>query len=187
MGSWCFGDLPLLGRNGLDELASRMADGFRGDRARWDSTTLIAMVAGTTAIILLLWIVSRYVGRQDRRTVHQSPGKLFLRLCSAHRLTWTETWLLWRLARWRRLGDPARLFLEPERFDTRDLAPVLARHTPRIQSLCVRLFAGLDYDNSLAETTTSGNAWVPPIDGTATAARGTETAPTELAAARRNS
>jgi hypothetical protein len=140
---WRSPALPFAGHNGVDELAARMSDGFRSDRTSVDIGTIVALLAGAAGIGFLLWIVAHLVGGYDRRATFNSPRKLFLRLCRAHRLTWRDTWLLWRLARSQRLGDPARLFLEPERFDPSDLAPGLRRHAERLQSLRDRLFADL--------------------------------------------
>jgi hypothetical protein len=50
---------------------------------------------------------------------------------------------LWRLARSHGLRAPARVFLEPERFESSRLSPVMRRHAARLEGLQDRLFAGL--------------------------------------------
>ena len=55
-----------------------------------------------------------------------SPNRLFLSLCRAHRIAWSDRWLLWRLAASQRLEDPVRVFLEPERLDPDAAGPFSA-------------------------------------------------------------
>jgi len=143
MGSWCCRVFLLAERNGLDELASRMADGFRGDRVRLSPGTVVGMVLGAVALAAAIWFLSRLAAGNDRRSVSNSPGKLFLSLCRAHGLTCKDTWLLWRLARWQQLDDAARLFLEPEHFDFAGLSPPLVARQQRLKSLRDRLFADI--------------------------------------------
>jgi hypothetical protein len=125
-------------RSGIDE----MSEGFRG-RARMDSTHLVAILLGLAAVVLVVWLLSYFSGSRRRPAAYHSPGRLFLAIAKGHRLSWRETWLLWRVARWHRLEDPARLFLEPDRFDRENLGASLMRHAARLQSLRGRLFAGL--------------------------------------------
>jgi hypothetical protein len=143
MESWFCRLLPIAARNGVDDLASHMADGFRGDRAHWDCRTMLAIVAGALAVGVLIWFVSRLACGRDRRASRCGPKELFATLCRAHRLSWRDSWLLRRLARVQQLDDPARVFPDPDRLDCQDLAPSLKRHAPRLQSLRSRLFADL--------------------------------------------
>jgi len=143
MESWCCRVLLLAERNGLDELASRMADGFRGDRVRLDFGLVVVMLLGAAGLAAAILFLSRLAGGRDRRSVSNSPGKLFVSLCRAHGLTWKDTWLLWRLARWQQLDDTARLFLEPDHFDLDGLSPPLAARGERLKSIRGRLFADL--------------------------------------------
>jgi hypothetical protein len=141
--SWCDIAVVFAERNGVDALASRMADGFRSGHGRLDSGRLAAILLSGAAVVLVVWLLSYFSDGRRRPVAYHSPWKLFLSLGKAHRLTSRELWLLWRLARWHELEDPARLFLEPERFDCRGLSPWLTRRAARLQSLRSRLFAGL--------------------------------------------
>ncbi len=138
-------DLALLfaERGGVDELAGRAADGIRGDRVPMDSTRLIAILVALAGIVLAVWLLSYFSEKRRRPVAYHSPWRLFLALAKAHRLTWRDVWLLWRLSRFHQLADPARLFLEPERLDREGLSRPLARHAARLQSLRSRLFVGL--------------------------------------------
>jgi hypothetical protein len=149
--------------NALDELASHMAEGFRGDRVRLDSSLVIGLLSGALGIVLVFWVLSRLVGGQDRRATCNSPGKLFVSLCRAHQLTFKDAWLLWRLARWQQLDDPARLFLEPEHFDPSGFGPRLTAHAQRLQSLRDRLFADLAQPESPPAVSTEEGASALPI------------------------
>jgi hypothetical protein len=143
MESWCSCALLFAERNGLDELASRMADGFRGDRVRLDFGLVAGLLLGAVGLAAVFWFLSRLAGGHERRLVSNSPAKLFVSLCRAHGLAWQDTWLLWRLARWHQLDDAARLFLEPEHFDLDGLSPDLGARAERLKSLRDRLFADL--------------------------------------------
>ena len=143
MESWCSRALLLAEHNGLDELASRMADGFRGDRVRLDSGLVAGLLLGAAGLVIVFWFLSRLADGRGRRSVSNSPMKLFVSLCRAHGLAWQDTWLLWRLARWQQLDDAARLFLEPEHFNLEGLSPDLSARGQRLKSLRDRLFADL--------------------------------------------
>ena len=119
--------------------------------ARTESTQLIEMLVGMGVVVLIVWVLSYFSDGRRRPASYRSPGRLFLALARAHRLTWWQIWLLWRLARWRGLKDPARLFLEPQWFDREGLSRRLARRAARLRLLRSRLFAGL----SEAETQAS--------------------------------
>jgi hypothetical protein len=138
-------DIALLfaNRSGLDEFAGRAADGVRGDRVSMDATRLVTILVGLAAVILVLWLSSHFSEQRRRPTAFHSPWRLFLTLARAHRLSWMDVLLLWRLSRFHRLEDPARLFLEPERFEREGLSRPLARHAARLQSIRSRLFGGL--------------------------------------------
>ncbi len=143
MESWCSRALLLAEHNALDELAGRMADGFRGDRVRLDFGLIAGLLLGAAGLAAVIWFVSRLAGGRNRRSVSNSPAKLFMSLCRVHGLAWQDKWLLWRLARWQRLDDAARLFLEPEQFDLEGLSPDLGARTQRLKALRDRLFADL--------------------------------------------
>ena len=100
--------------------------------------TGLLILAGVAALV---WLLSRFLAYQDRRQAYNSPLRLFLALCKAQRLRWSDRWLLWRLARARRLKDPGRLFLEPQWFEASGLSRRWLVHAARLARLRDRLFA----------------------------------------------
>ncbi len=94
------------------------------------------------AASLLFWGLAHWMERRHGFFANRPLG-LFISLSRAHALSWSDRWLLWQLARSHRLRAPARLFLEPERFDASRLPPAMRRHAARLEGLQERLFAGL--------------------------------------------
>ena len=103
----------LAQQNRLDEIAA----GLRGRRTRFDTQDIIIFLLVVVGIAVAAWGLSYLLRVEERRRGHARPLRLFLSLCKAHRLRWSEQWLLWRVARAQRLRDPARLFLEPQRLE----------------------------------------------------------------------
>ncbi len=155
--------LALAQRSGVVERASLLADGFRSSRTHFEPDMLITLASGMAAVVLLIWLTSFFSGARRRLTVYNSPGRLFLALCRAHRLRWRDAWLLWQLARWHELEDPARLFLEPERLDREGLNRRLTRHAVRLRWLRLRLFGGLPEADALPGPPTDSGAFGLPV------------------------
>lgn len=130
-------------RSDLEELAGRAADGIRADRVPMDSTRLIILLTVLAGVVLAVWFLSYFSEGRRKAAAYHSPWRLFFALAKVHHLSCVDVWVLWRLSRFHRLEDPARLFLEPERFDREGLSRLLARHAARLQSLRSRLFAGM--------------------------------------------
>lgn len=135
--------LVFAQRSGLEEMASRAADGTRSDRVPMDSTRILIVLVGLAGVVLVVWLLSCFSERRRKAAACHRPWKLFFALAKAHRLSCIDVWVLWRLSRFHRLEDPARLFLEPERFDRDWLSRPLARRAARLHSLRSRLFAGI--------------------------------------------
>ncbi len=130
---WCL----LAQRNRLDDLTSR----FRGDNVRFEATDALLLLSCLGGLILLLWLISVLITWQEKGCRRASPTRLFFRLARAHKLSWSDVWLLWRLAKLQRVSDPGRIFLEPDRFDPVHLAEPLRRHRRRLETLREKLFA----------------------------------------------
>ncbi len=118
-----------------------LSDYFRGPRVQLGASDAVYLLLGLGGVILLLWLVSLSMNWQERGCRRPSPMRLFLSLSRAHRLPWTDVWLLWRLARSQRLVDPARIFLEPERFAPVHLTGTLHHCRARLEKLREKLFA----------------------------------------------
>ena len=130
----------LLGQSLLGQ-ASRV-DGFRKAfrGKRFDTGDIVAAVMIFTCIGLALWLLAYMQSRNERRGSYASPWGLFVTLCRAHRLRLSEWWLLYQVARTQQLKDPARLFMEPQRFAPEHLGPSLRARAKQLASLRNRLF-----------------------------------------------
>ncbi|MGA2033070.1 MAG: hypothetical protein ABSG68_12495 [Thermoguttaceae bacterium] len=128
--------LLLAERSRLDNLSGTFRQRAAG--ARHDEVfSGLLILAG---IIVAIWLLSRLLAYQKRRRTVNSPRKLFLALCRIHALPWSDRWLLWRLAKSRRLADPARVFLEPTLYDQLGLDRSWAVQWPRLDALRSELF-----------------------------------------------
>jgi len=116
-----------------------LSRGFKGRRIESGEIVTVLLIA--LSVLLALWLLSYATSLRERRRAYASPLRLFLSLCRAHRLRWSERWLLWRVARAQRLRDPARLFLEPERLEARNLDASSRMHGEQLGRLRARLFA----------------------------------------------
>ncbi len=128
---------PLL-LLGLQTRFEGIRSGFRGRRFDMDDVMLGLLILACG--VLVLWALSYLMKFQEKQGAFSSPTMLFWSLCQAHALRWSDRWLLWRVARAARLRDPARLFLEPERFEPSKLRPALRLHAARLGRLAEMLF-----------------------------------------------
>ena len=124
------------------ELFRSLGSGFRGKRAHFSSDDLYAFVGIVVGCVIAAVVLSKLLARQERQRSFHSPWALFRQLCKAHALDWRTCWLLWKIARAHQLAHPARLFLEPERFDLVGLGPDFASQADQIEELREQLFAG---------------------------------------------
>ena len=139
-----------------------MGGGLRGRRARLDSGDLVIFLAILAGVVLAVYLLSRFLAYKDGRKSFNSPRALFRALAKAHNLDRASRRLLRRVARWQRLAHPARLFLEPTRFDPSNLSPQLRERITEIQTLRDRIFAArieeLDLDQPAGQTPTQGKS-----------------------------
>ena len=99
------------------KLARSMGENFRGENAQLDIVDVWIGLGVVTVLAVVVLVLSQYVARRERARRCYSPHGLFNQLCQAHGLDRSACKALWRLARQDELEHPARLFLEPERFD----------------------------------------------------------------------
>lgn len=127
-------------RSGVNELVNTVGADFRDRQVRYSTThVLLGMLA-----VLVLFVVMVLGARgleAVRRHLRGSRRWLFWRLCRAHRLGFGDGHLLWRLARLRRLDEPARVFVEPEQFDPATLPSAIQGRVGRLMELQNHLFA----------------------------------------------
>ncbi len=131
---------------------------FQGRQTRINSGYLTTGLVILVGMVLAVWLLSLVLDRYGGRRPVDSSLALFLALCRAHRLRWSEWWLLWRVARDQQLKDPARLFLEPKRLDPANLGPVLRLRSEQLEAIRGRLFAGATGDGSQSPEPTDRDA-----------------------------
>jgi hypothetical protein len=117
-----------------------MGSGFRTKRATFQYSDLIAWIIVAALLIAALAFLARVVARREKQTF-SSPRALFRELCKAHDLDLASRRLLRRLARAAAIRQPARLFLEPQRFEPTALSADLRAQWPAIEALRAKLFA----------------------------------------------
>jgi hypothetical protein len=127
-----------------------MGSGFREKKDQPMSYDFLVGILILLSIVVFVWILSRFLSRQERMRRHYNPKALFQALCTAHQLEPTQRRLLKRLARYHELAQPARIFLEPDRFDPAGLNAGFREMEDELIELRERLFAETDLDDSLA-------------------------------------
>jgi hypothetical protein len=118
-----------------------MGSGFRGKKATLDTKDLLIWVGIVAGVAIVVWFLSQLLSRQERVRRFNSPRALFRILCRAHELDRASKSLLKRLARYHQLSHPARLFLEPQRFELDGLGPEWVSQREPLAVLRERLFA----------------------------------------------
>jgi len=116
-----------------------MQERFGGPQSRFELDDLVTGLLLLGACSLGIFLLSRFAN-QDRRRSFNRPRALFRELCKAHGLDFASRRLLARLARSQKLKHPARLFLEPARFEPPNLSPELAAKAAELRALRDRLF-----------------------------------------------
>jgi hypothetical protein len=130
---------PLFAETLWERFSQGLSDEFQ--HRRFDAREILWGMAVVLGVAAVAWTCSMLLKMRDRYRIFHSPAHLFFVLCRAHRLQWRECWWLWRLARFQRLRDPARLFLEAERLDPEQLSPALRRRKNEVTQIRKRLFA----------------------------------------------
>ena len=139
------GFLPGLASKGWllaqsdDGRISELGQQFRQGGAGLDTTYLIVLIVALVATILVIGVFAHFLGLREAIGLNR-PRALFSELCKAHELDRTSRRLLRSLASWHRLAAPARLFVEPERFDAASLGQPLRVRQAELERLRDRLF-----------------------------------------------
>jgi len=108
-----------------------------------DAWMLVAYSLGgilALAVMSILW----HGWAQRERRPYTSPSRLFAQLCRAHALDRASRRVLVAVARHQKLGNPSRLFLEPQRWQDGPLGHVLLQYPKHVERLRRRLF-GVTY------------------------------------------
>jgi hypothetical protein len=121
---------------------------FRASKTEAMTNNIVYGIMLIVGVGIVLLILAMLINRDRRRRGYSSPRELFLSLCRAHKLKWSECWLLWRLARSQHLTDPARLFLEPQRFESARLSLAVGPRAAQLKSIRDRLFGQMKENDS---------------------------------------
>ncbi len=103
----------LFGQNPFSHLGRNFRHG-----TSYNANEIAIFGVTALAIGVLIAIVSRYLNARDRR--YCNPKGLFVELCKAHGLSRGDAMLLRRIAKSQQVGQPAMLFLDPDRFSEDD-------------------------------------------------------------------
>lgn len=125
----------------IDSRLESFSSGFRKDRAQIDSSDVVLLLTGLVVVFSVLWLVARW---SERRVRNDSSLGLFWTLANTHEISWNDRWLLWRLARAKRLTEPALLFLDPRLTSPQSSHHLAPHSTDRLKALRRRLFTGID-------------------------------------------
>ncbi|MDP6469066.1 MAG: hypothetical protein QF918_15060 [Pirellulaceae bacterium] len=134
---------PRISTSTIDLIAqgrvSNLGDRFQNGGGGLDWMTMFFVVAGLAFAIVLVWMVSCHLRLRESGGYHNHRS-LFRELCRAHRLCWPDRRLLIVVARQQGVVVPARLFVEPERFEPERLEGLRKRQRLRAAKLHETLF-----------------------------------------------
>lgn len=134
-----------------DSRLESFSGGFRRNRAQFDSGDVVVFLLGLAAVFAILWLVARW---SERRVRSDSSLGLFLTLAKAHAVSWSDRWLLWRIARAKGVTEPALLFLDPRLTSPQASYHLAPQSADRLKALRRRFFSGIDQaEATTAETT----------------------------------
>ena len=114
--------------------------GVRGKSSDFDTGDIVFALSVLAGIAVAIWLMAHLLNHSDRRRRYNRPQALFRDLCRVHDLDRGRRRMLRQIARWQRLGQPARLFLEPERFEPDNVSPKLRASSRRLTALRDKLF-----------------------------------------------
>src|SRR5271157_4933301 len=136
-------------------------EGFRSRGTSGHDDMLLGLLIVAT-LVAGMWAISRLVSLRRQRHGYTSPWRLFWALCKAHRLSWSESWLLRRVARDQGLRHPGRLFLEVHRWDEKSLGPRFALEHPRLKDLRDQIFGEAARDAVVGPASRPARGVSPP-------------------------
>ncbi len=126
----------------MDRLVDSLGSGFRDRRGHWSPQEILAGVLLLVVLVLLVWLVI-HLARRLIKHFRNGPLWLFMRLCQAHGLAWPDRWMLWQLAGFQRLCDPACLFIDPACWEESRIDPRLFSRMARLGEIRDLLFCDL--------------------------------------------
>ena len=132
--------------DGVWLLAQRAPIDYLGQtfRARQAGLDVMDLVWGATILIgfvLIMFLLTRLLSKQDKQRPFHHPRRLFNELCQAHRLDRHQRAFLRRLSQYHRAPMPAMIFLQPGWLDPSRLPEAWKADQSRCAGLYDRLFA----------------------------------------------
>ncbi len=124
-----------------DARLETFSGGFRRNRAQFDSSDLVFVVAGFAVAFAVLWLMAR---SSERRVNSNSSFGLFWTLAKAHDIPWADRWLLWRIARTKGVAEPALLFLDPRLTSPQFMGQLAPQSLTRLKAFRRTVFFGID-------------------------------------------
>lgn len=121
----------------------QMGRRFRRGGSTIDAADLVTMLGIIAVVAAIAWLIVRYIKLREKRNT-SSAQHLFHELCRAHQLDWPSRKLLQSLAKAHGLANPARMFVEPHRFNADKIGPAFANSRRRLAELRQQLFAESD-------------------------------------------
>lgn len=121
----------------------QMGRRFRRNSSNFDTADMVTMLGILAIVAAIAWLIVRYVKLREQRNA-SSAQHLFHELCRAHHLDRPTRKLIQSLANAHGLADPARMFVEPHRFNADKLGPAFANSRRRLAELRQQLFAESD-------------------------------------------
>jgi hypothetical protein len=137
-------------------------EGFRSRGTTGHDDVYLGLLI-VAALVAGMWAISRLVGLRRKRRGYNSPWRLFWALCKAHRLSWSDSWLLRRVARNQGLRDPGRLFLEAQLWEEKHLGPRFALEHPRLKALRNQIFRAAAPNAPVEPAARTANPPPPPL------------------------
>ena len=119
----------------IDDMGRR----FRRGGSSLDLGHVWLLVLLMVVVVVAAVIAHRIVSARNKPG-YNSPGALFVELCKAHGLRRSQRQLLLRVARQNRLQHPARLFVEPERFESANLGTQFPGQSQALRAIRNALF-----------------------------------------------
>lgn len=114
----------------------------RFDHGKSNGTEELIVLAGVTALLLLIAVASRVYLQRSRRTfASDNSSRLFRELAAAHGLNRAGRRLLHRLAVARGVANPTLLFVEPQHFEAQSLPEELKDSAAELRRLRAKLFS----------------------------------------------
>jgi len=116
-----------------------MSTHFRSGSERAGILPVVILVLILAAAGVGIWLLSRYVNRKYQGG-YANPRALFNALCTAHNLDYNGRRVLKRLAKFHGFAQPARIFLEPGRFESKNVAAAMNEDPEIIENLRDHIF-----------------------------------------------